>query len=73
MTKYDFDKIIDRRNTDCLKYDFAIQRGRPADVLPFWVKAFTAIARAKTMPVVLVSHSALVLQLKCLVYQSRTA
>lgn len=35
MTKYDFDKIIDRRNTDCLKYDFAIQRGRPADVLPF--------------------------------------
>lgn len=37
MSKYDFDKIIDRRNTDCLKYDFAIQRGRPADVLPFWV------------------------------------
>lgn len=37
MTKYDFDKIIDRRNTACLKYDFAIQRGRPADVLPFWV------------------------------------
>lgn len=37
MAKYDFDKIIDRRNTACLKYDFAIQRGRPADVLPFWV------------------------------------
>lgn len=37
MTKYDFDKIIDRRNTACLKYDFAVQRGRPADVLPFWV------------------------------------
>ena len=37
MTKYDFGKIIDRRNTDCLKYDFAIKRGRPADVLPFWV------------------------------------
>lgn len=37
MTKYDFNKIIDRRNTDCLKYDFAIQRVRPADVLPFWV------------------------------------
>ena len=28
MTKYDFNKIIDRRNTDCLKYDFAIQRVR---------------------------------------------
>ena len=41
MTKYDFDKIIDRRNTDCLKYDFAIQRGRPADVLPFWGYGFS--------------------------------
>ena len=37
MVSYDFDKIIDRRNTDCLKYDFAVQRGRPQDVLPFWV------------------------------------
>ncbi len=37
MTKYNFDKVIDRRNTACLKYDFAVQRGRPADVLPFWV------------------------------------
>ena len=37
MVSYDFDKIIDRRNTDCLKYDFAVQRGRPKDVLPFWV------------------------------------
>ncbi len=37
MTKYNFDEVIDRRNTACLKYDFAVQRGRPADVLPFWV------------------------------------
>lgn len=37
MTKYNFDEVIDRHNTACLKYDFAIQRGRPADVLPFWV------------------------------------
>lgn len=35
--KYDFDKIVDRRNTDCLKYDFAAERGRPEDVLPLWV------------------------------------
>ena len=35
--KYDFDEIIDRRNTDCLKYDFAVERGMPADVLPLWV------------------------------------
>lgn len=37
MTRYDFNQVIDRRNTACLKYDFAVQRGRPADVLPFWV------------------------------------
>ena len=33
----DFDKITDRRNTDCLKYDFAVKRNMPADVLPLWV------------------------------------
>lgn len=32
-----FDEVIDRRNTDCLKYDFAVQRGKPKDVLPLWV------------------------------------
>lgn len=32
-----FDEIIDRRGTDCLKYDFAVKRGKPADVLPLWV------------------------------------
>jgi cystathionine beta-lyase len=35
--KYNFDEIIDRRNTDCLKYDFTAERGRPEDVLPLWV------------------------------------
>ena len=33
----DFDKITYRRGTDCLKYDFAVERGYPEDVLPFWV------------------------------------
>ncbi|MDD6571259.1 MAG: pyridoxal phosphate-dependent aminotransferase [Thermoflexaceae bacterium] len=33
----DFDTIIDRKNTNSLKYDFAIRRGKPADVLPLWV------------------------------------
>lgn len=33
----DFDKIIDRKGTDCLKYDFAVRRGLPADVLPLWI------------------------------------
>lgn len=33
----DFDKIVDRRNSRCLKYDFAVERNMPADVLPLWV------------------------------------
>ena len=33
----DFDTVIDRRDTDCLKYDFAKRRGLPEDVLPLWV------------------------------------
>ena len=37
MAQYDFDRQIDRRNTNSLKYDFAVERGRPADVLPLWV------------------------------------
>lgn len=32
-----FDEVIDRKNTDCLKFDFAVQRGKPEDVLPLWV------------------------------------
>lgn len=35
--QYDFDTIIDRRGTNCLKYDFAKERGRREDVLPLWV------------------------------------
>lgn len=33
----DFDEIINRKGTDCLKYDFAEKRGMPEDVLPLWV------------------------------------
>ncbi len=32
-----FDEVIPRRGTACLKYDFAVRRGYPADVLPLWV------------------------------------
>ncbi len=35
--KYDFDTVISRRNTGALKYDFAVERGKPADILPLWV------------------------------------
>lgn len=34
---YDFDTIVDRRNTNSLKYDFAVERGKPSDILPLWV------------------------------------
>ncbi|MGN0447103.1 MAG: MalY/PatB family protein [Acutalibacteraceae bacterium] len=37
MMKYNFDEVIDRRNTDSLKYDFAKEKGLPEDVLPLWV------------------------------------
>ena len=33
----DFDRVVDRRNTRCLKFDFAVKRGYPEDVLPLWV------------------------------------
>lgn len=33
----EFDKVIERKNTDCLKYDFAVKRGKPEHVLPLWV------------------------------------
>ena len=33
----DFDTVINRKGTNCLKYDFALRRGMPEDVLPLWV------------------------------------
>lgn len=32
-----FDEVVNRKHTDCLKYDFALERGMPEDVLPLWV------------------------------------
>lgn len=34
---YDFDRIIERKGTNSLKYDFARERGKREDVLPLWV------------------------------------
>jgi Bifunctional PLP-dependent enzyme with beta-cystathionase and maltose regulon repressor activities len=34
---YDFDTIVERRNTNSLKYDFAKQRQKAEDILPLWV------------------------------------
>ena len=35
--RYDFDRMIERRGTDCAKYDLAEKLGYPGDVLPLWV------------------------------------
>lgn len=35
--KYNFDKIVNRKNTNSIKYDFAVERGRPEGILPLWV------------------------------------
>lgn len=32
-----FDEVINRRHTNCLKYDFAVRRGKPEGILPLWV------------------------------------
>ncbi len=32
-----FDQEIERRGTDSLKYDFSVEMGKPADILPLWV------------------------------------
>ena len=37
MTTYNFDREIERKKTNSLKYDFAVERGRDVDVLPLWV------------------------------------
>lgn len=34
---YDFDEIIDRKNTNCIKYDFTEEFHRPSDVMSLWV------------------------------------
>ena len=34
---YDFDRPVKRRGTGSLKWDFAVERGRPDGVLPLWV------------------------------------
>lgn len=33
----DFDKIIERKGTNCLKYDFAAENRKPEGLIPLWV------------------------------------
>lgn len=37
MEKYNFDTYVERRGSNSLKYDFAVERNMPEDVLPLWV------------------------------------
>ena len=37
MKEHNFNEIIERRNTNSLKYDFAKERKFPEDILPYWV------------------------------------
>ena len=37
MGDYNFDIEINRKNTNSLKWDFAKERGKKEDILPFWV------------------------------------
>jgi len=32
-----FNQIVNRKNTNSLKYDFSVERGKPVDILPLWV------------------------------------
>lgn len=34
---YNFNEEINRKNTNSIKYDFAIERGKPDGILPLWV------------------------------------
>ncbi len=34
---FDFNLIVNRKNTNSLKHDFALERGKTADILPLWV------------------------------------
>lgn len=37
LNKYNFDEVIQRKNTNSLKYDFAVEKGKSEDLLPLWV------------------------------------
>ena len=37
MNRYNFDQMIDRRNTDCVKYDGLQDVFGCTDLLPMWV------------------------------------
>ena len=47
MGKYNFDEVIDRHGTDCLKYDFGMKRKGRDDLLPLWVADMISVCRMR--------------------------
>lgn len=37
MQNYNFNEVVDRTNTNSVKFDFATQKGYKKDILPFWI------------------------------------
>ncbi|MGM9969910.1 MAG: MalY/PatB family protein [Anaeroplasma sp.] len=37
MNNYNFDELINRKNTNSIKWDDAAKRGKPEDIFPLWV------------------------------------
>ena len=37
MNLSDLDIVIDRKNTNSMKFDFAKEEGKPENLLPFWI------------------------------------
>ena len=35
--KFDFDTVVNRKNTNAIKYDLAKKRGKPEDAVSLWV------------------------------------
>jgi cystathionine beta-lyase len=59
MGKYNFDEIVPRKNTNSLKYDFSLERGRSHDVMPLWVADmdFTTVPEIKNALIERANHA----------------
>ena len=46
---YGFDRVIDRNNTNCVKFDMAKKHGMPEGILPMWVADMDFMAPPSTL------------------------
>lgn len=58
IMKYNFDKIVDRRQTSCIKWSVPADGSVPADVLPMWVADmdFETVPEVKQRLIEVASH-----------------